>query len=172
MRESIQSRLDELLFHQAGSYELKQAVSWKVEAAIQARNIELLKGELAIFKPDEIDPRYNLETWTEEEAARLMANYGIVAFVEEEIMEANLENLIVERYGYNEMEVLMKERARKAIAMCDMTPLKMGMNIICADGSRHSISAEDLEERSRDVGLWDFVEKEIAKKQTENHNEQ
>lgn len=172
MRVDIQSRVEELLYNQPGSYELKQAVLWKAEAAIAGRNIDLLKGELVIFKPDEIDPKYSLETWSEESAARLMENYGIIAFVEEQIFEANLDHLILERYGYIEMEELMKERARKAITMGDLTPLKMGMNISCADGSRHSVSAEELEKRNRDVGLWEFVESEIKRRQSKNHEEQ
>jgi len=170
-REEISKNLWDMLVNQAGSYQLKNEVVNRAMDAIEVCDISPLHGKITTFNPD-WDPPLDVDEYSAETVATLMEKYGVTEFVKKQIREEMLSRLIDGKYGKHELEVTMKWRAEKAIAMSDMTPLKMGLNITYGDGSKECMSAEVLEAKNREVGLWKYVEDEINKLQAETNTEQ
>jgi len=156
-RKELCDALWTMLRNKVGSYELKNEIVLRGLDAIEARDISKLKGDIVSFKPDD----GTVETCEADAAWRIMEADGVVEFVQEQIFEKRLDELVDERFGIPELEEMFKLRARKADLIGDMTPLRMGVNITKDDGSKLSLSGEIIEQMVRESGLWDYIEQKI-----------
>lgn len=73
-----------------------------------------------------------------------------------------LDYLLLCSFGYSEVESEIKKRSIEAVETGSMEPLKRSIDMVWRNGHCR-MSAEDVEKRLKEKGIWQLVEKEIKK---------
>ena len=175
MYQYMDTKLWGFMKDENGSHELKQIMALKASAAIKQCDISLMRGPVSLFKPDNMQTEdtegYDDDEYVNKSLIKLSPEYverwlegsSLMAFVEEQIREKTLENLVAGKYACQKVETFMKDRARVAIAKGIMLPLRIGFSVASPDGMIYTMDAAEVEEKSKESGLWDYVMREISK---------
>ena len=175
MYQDMDTKLWGLVNDERGSFELKRTMIERAEKAIGQCDISQMHGPVSLFKPDnkhtEETEGYDDDEYVDKSLIKLSPEYvarwlegsSLMAFVEEQIREQTLDKLVAGKYACRKVECFMKDRARASIAKRSMVLFKIGFSVASPDGMIHTMDAKEVEERSKESGLWDYVMGEISK---------
>lgn len=89
---SVHYEIWDSILERPGSYQLKDALVWRAQRAIEEKNPSLLRGELLTFNPDYYDDLdYAYQHYTRKQIDRIIKNWGLVELVKRKIEEMNKE---------------------------------------------------------------------------------
>lgn len=160
----VRSFMEDILASKAGSYEFKKELTDRAVDAVKTNDVNKLFGEMVLFKPDGIREQDRLDIYSDLEVREAIKKYAIYDHVIDIIHNNVLRELLGDEFAAICAQEFMEERARKAIRIGDVTPLRMGLDVITTDGARYALSGAEAEEKFKKLGIWDYVLQEIEKK--------